>query len=127
MTMLAADLEDKVAIVTGAAMGIGRACAGAMAARGARVFIADIDADAGELARREIEASGRIAHFVRTDVTCLADFEGLAWRARVRGSLGVPLAAGGMPRAVVASVALPSKEELSELLGCRDTFSLACV
>ena len=81
MTLPAADLEDKVAIITGAAMGIGRACAGAMAARGARVFIADIDAEAGEVTRREIEAAGRIAHFVRTDVTSLADFEAVAWRA----------------------------------------------
>jgi NAD(P)-dependent dehydrogenase (short-subunit alcohol dehydrogenase family) len=59
-------------------MGIGRACALVMAARGACVFIADIDAGAGEATRAEIETFGGIAHFVRTDVTSLADFEALA-------------------------------------------------
>ena len=76
--MQAADLEGKVAIVTGAAMGIGRACAEAMAARGARLFIADIDAEAGQATRREIEAAGGVAHFLLTDVTSLADFDALA-------------------------------------------------
>lgn len=76
--MQAADLEGKVAIVTGAAMGIGRACAKAMAARGARLFIADIDAEAGEATSREIEADGGVAHFLLTDVTSLADFDALA-------------------------------------------------
>ena len=76
--MPVADLEGTVAIVTGAAMGIGRACALVMAARGARVFIADIDVGAGEATRAEIETIGGVAHFVRTDVTSLADFETLA-------------------------------------------------
>jgi NAD(P)-dependent dehydrogenase (short-subunit alcohol dehydrogenase family) len=76
--MQAADLEGKVAIVTGAAMGIGRACAEAMAARGARLFIADIDAQAGQATCREIQAGGGIAHFLLTDVTSLADFAVLA-------------------------------------------------
>ena len=78
MTMPVTDLEGTVAIVTGAAMGIGRACALVMAARGARVFIADIDVGAGEATRAEIETIGGVAHFVRTDVTSLADFETLA-------------------------------------------------
>jgi NAD(P)-dependent dehydrogenase (short-subunit alcohol dehydrogenase family) len=81
MTMPAADLEGRVSIITGAAMGIGRSCARLMAERGARVFIADIDAEAGEATLREIEAAGGIAHFVRTDVTSLADFDALARHA----------------------------------------------
>ena len=76
--MPAADLEGRVAIVTGGAMGIGRACAKVMAARGARVFIADIEAEAAKATCREIEAAGGVAHFVNTDVTSLADFEALA-------------------------------------------------
>ena len=79
--MPAADLEGTVAIVTGGAMGIGRACAKVMAARGARLFIADIEAGAAEATCREIEAAGGVAHFVRTDVTSLADFEALARNA----------------------------------------------
>src|SRR5262249_14426289 len=57
-------LKDKVAIVTGAAHGIGLAIARRYVAEGARVTIADIDAAAGEAAAR---ALGR-ARFVATDV-----------------------------------------------------------
>jgi NAD(P)-dependent dehydrogenase (short-subunit alcohol dehydrogenase family) len=62
-------------------MGIGRACAAAMAGRGARLFIADIDEEAGQATRREIEVAGAVAHFVRTNVTSLTDFEALARNA----------------------------------------------
>jgi NAD(P)-dependent dehydrogenase (short-subunit alcohol dehydrogenase family) len=84
MIMAAADLEGRVAIITGAAMGIGRSCARVMAARGACVFIADIDVEAGEATRREIGAGGGIAYFSRTDVTSFAEFEALARQARER-------------------------------------------
>jgi 3-oxoacyl-[acyl-carrier protein] reductase len=60
------ELRGKVAIVTGAAAGIGRAIAEALVAEGAEVVLADVDADAGERAAREL--GGR---FVRADV--LAD------------------------------------------------------
>ncbi len=59
---------NKVAIVTGAGRGIGRACARAFAAEGACVVIADVDAEAGRGAVEEILASGGRAHFVVTDV-----------------------------------------------------------
>src|SRR5207248_7593912 len=57
-------LKDKVAIVTGAAHGIGRAIARHFVAEGARVTIADVDAAAGEAAAR---ALGN-ARFLATDV-----------------------------------------------------------
>ena len=60
--------EDKVAIVTGAGKGIGRACAIAFAEEGASVVIADIDRDAGESAERLIEEAGGRALFVRGDI-----------------------------------------------------------
>jgi NAD(P)-dependent dehydrogenase (short-subunit alcohol dehydrogenase family) len=84
MIMAARDLEGRTAIITGAAMGIGRSCARVMAARGACIFIADIDAEAGQATRCEIEAAGGIAYLVRTDVTSLADFEALARQALER-------------------------------------------
>jgi NAD(P)-dependent dehydrogenase (short-subunit alcohol dehydrogenase family) len=62
-------LADKVAIVTGAAHGIGRAIAETFAEEGAAVLIADIDEDAGEDAAAEIRKHGRAASFVRVDVT----------------------------------------------------------
>jgi NAD(P)-dependent dehydrogenase (short-subunit alcohol dehydrogenase family) len=61
-------LKDKVAIVTGAARGIGLACARRFAAEGARVMLADIDAKAGEEAARAIQGAGGAAQFFPCDV-----------------------------------------------------------
>ena len=60
--------EDKVAIVTGAAQGIGEAYAKALAAEGAAVVVADLNEDSGNRVAKEIEASGGTAMFVRCDV-----------------------------------------------------------
>ena len=62
-------LQDKVAVVTGAASGIGRATAQALAERGARVVVADIARDAGEAAAAALRDLGRAAHFVEVDLT----------------------------------------------------------
>ena len=73
------ELVGKVAVVTGAAMGIGRACAEALAARGARVVLADIDEAEG---RAAAEAIGEAALFVRTDVSSMAQMEAMGRAAR---------------------------------------------
>lgn len=52
------EIRGKKALITGAASGIGRATALAMAVRDARLFITDIDSRGLEEARREIEAGG---------------------------------------------------------------------
>jgi NAD(P)-dependent dehydrogenase (short-subunit alcohol dehydrogenase family) len=57
-------LQDRVAVITGAASGIGLASARRLAAEGARVVVADVDEEAGRLAADEVH--GR---FVRADVT----------------------------------------------------------
>ncbi len=76
--MAAGDLDGRVAIITGAAMGIGAACARLMAEAGARVVIADFNADAGEKTCAEIVDAGMTAVFVPTDVTSMADMEKMA-------------------------------------------------
>jgi NAD(P)-dependent dehydrogenase (short-subunit alcohol dehydrogenase family) len=59
----------KVAIVTGAASGIGRATAAALAREGATVLIADIQREQGEAAAAAIVAGGGRAGFVEADIT----------------------------------------------------------
>ncbi len=61
-------LEGKAAIVTGAARGIGLACAQRFAREGAHVVIADVDTEAGEAAAVAIGETGGSAQFVACDV-----------------------------------------------------------
>jgi NAD(P)-dependent dehydrogenase (short-subunit alcohol dehydrogenase family) len=62
------EFEGRVALVTGAATGIGRAAAGLFAARGARVALIDIDGAAAETAAHEIGAQGGEAIALAADV-----------------------------------------------------------
>jgi 3-hydroxybutyrate dehydrogenase len=77
-----AGLAGKVAIVTGAASGIGLAVATDLAAHGARVALADVNTSAGEAAAARLEG----AVFVRADIGARADCYGLV--ARVAESWG---------------------------------------
>ena len=74
-------IDGKTAIVTGAASGIGRATAQALAAAGAHVVLGDIAEDKGNEAVEAIRASGAEADFLRLDVTDLASIE--AFRAEI--------------------------------------------
>jgi NAD(P)-dependent dehydrogenase (short-subunit alcohol dehydrogenase family) len=70
-------LEGKVALVTGAGMGMGEATAQVFAAAGASVVVADIDAEAGESTVAAILAAGGTAAFQRADVSSATDVEAL--------------------------------------------------
>ena len=69
------EIEDKVAVVTGAGSGIGRAVSRRLAHEGAAVVVADVDEDAGASAVREIHSEGGRAAFVLADVAAEADVE----------------------------------------------------
>ncbi|MFI4974954.1 MAG: SDR family NAD(P)-dependent oxidoreductase [Caulobacterales bacterium] len=68
------DMKGKVALVTGAASGIGRGCALALAREGANVIVADIDEAGGRETCREIAAQGGVARFQRLDVARETDW-----------------------------------------------------
>lgn len=68
-------LEGKVALVTGAASGIGRASAIAMALAGARVVVSDITVESGEATAQTIIDAGGQATFIRTDITSAVDLK----------------------------------------------------
>lgn len=76
------DLSGKNALVTGASRGIGRAVALGFAQEGADVVLASRDTDALEQLRDEIEALGRKAHVIATDVMDQASIA-----AMVRGAI----------------------------------------
>lgn len=72
------DLGDRVAIVTGGGLGIGRHyCLGLAAARAA-VVVADIDAEAAAAVAAEVQAAGGRALGLRVDVSDAADVERMA-------------------------------------------------
>lgn len=76
--MDASEFAGQTAVITGGAMGIGRACALALAARGAAVVIADIDMVGANQTAGEITEAGGRALVTQTDVARMADMQAMA-------------------------------------------------
>ncbi|HVC44028.1 MAG TPA: SDR family oxidoreductase [Candidatus Binataceae bacterium] len=74
-------LNGKVAVITGAASGMGRATAARFAGEGASIVIADLNAEGGEAAVRECRENGGHAVFQKTDVAAEAEIEAAIDRA----------------------------------------------
>jgi NAD(P)-dependent dehydrogenase (short-subunit alcohol dehydrogenase family) len=93
-------LEGKVALVTGAAQGIGLACAAALAREGAKVVLADRDEARGGEAARAMSAGGAAAIFVACDVSRKADVEkAIAAAIAQFGRLDIAIANAGIVHA----------------------------
>lgn len=74
-------LDNKVAVITGAASGMGRATAVRFAGEGAALVIADLNQEGGEAAVRDCRENGGRAVFQRTDVTGETDIKAAVDRA----------------------------------------------
>ncbi len=81
-------IDHRLAVITGAASGIGRATAGAFARAGARLVLADIDEANGAKAAAELRAEGQVADYVQVDLTNPESIAGFA--ARVQERFGTP-------------------------------------
>jgi len=77
-------LENRTALITGAASGIGRATAQAYAEAGARVILADIDEANGTKAAAELRAAGHVADYMNVDMTSPESIEGFAGKVLQR-------------------------------------------
>ncbi|MBC7623482.1 MAG: 3-hydroxybutyrate dehydrogenase [Aeromicrobium sp.] len=100
-------LKDKVAVITGAASGIGKEIALEYAKAGARVVIADLLLDAGTLAAQEIQQAGGTAMAVAMDVTNEAQVDkGIADAVAAFGGIDILISNAGI-QIISAVVDLP--------------------
>ncbi|HEX8973842.1 SDR family NAD(P)-dependent oxidoreductase [Oryzihumus sp.] len=90
-------LEDRVALVTGAASGIGEATAHRLAAEGATVFVTDLQDDLGEKVVASIRDEGGTAEYAHLDVASEAGWQEVMERVRAeQGRLDILVNNAGM-------------------------------
>jgi 3-hydroxybutyrate dehydrogenase len=109
-------MKDKVALVTGAASGIGREIAHAYAREGAKVAVADLKLDAAQAVVRELEALGASALAVAMDVSSEAQVDaGVAEVVARLGGVDVLVSNAGIQ--IIAPVDELTFEQWRRMLG----------
>jgi 3-hydroxybutyrate dehydrogenase len=109
-------MKDKVAIVTGAASGIGREIAHAFAREGAKVAVADLKLDAAQAVVRELESLGASALAVAMDVSSEAQVDaGVAEVVARLGGVDVLVSNAGIQ--IIAPVDELTFEQWRRMLG----------
>ncbi|HEX2531331.1 MAG TPA: SDR family NAD(P)-dependent oxidoreductase, partial [Burkholderiaceae bacterium] len=108
-------LKDKVAIVTGAASGIGKEIAFEYAREGARVAIADLALDAATAAADEIKKEGHSAMAVAMDVTSEEQVErGVADTVAAFGNIDILVSNAGIQ--IISPVVELTREQWKKML-----------
>ncbi len=88
--------KDKIAVVTGAGSGIGRATAQALARAHATVIVADIDPSSGEATANQLRGEGHQAFFIAVDLTERASVQAFAHTVLARhGSVDILINGAG--------------------------------
>lgn len=109
------EFNDKIAVVTGGGVGIGKATAMALAKNGAQIAIVDIDADAGNETLKEIRDREGRAIFIQADVSNSRDAKLIA-RTTVDSFGGIDILVNNAGIQRYGSVVSTSEEEWDEVI-----------
>jgi NAD(P)-dependent dehydrogenase (short-subunit alcohol dehydrogenase family) len=117
-------LADKVAIITGGGSGLGRECSLLFSQEGAKVVVADVDADRGDMTAKLVREAGGDAIAITTDVSNEDDVEGVV-KATVSeyGRLDIMMANAGVlgPSGATTPVDEVTAEQWQAVMGVNAT------